>query len=54
MKKHLRRIALLLALVIALSSVLIACKGGDDDDDDFEGGWQLGDSGRSATPDKSA
>ena len=51
MKKHLRRIALLLALVIALSSVLIACKDGDDDDDDFEGGWQLGDSGRAATPD---
>ena len=51
MKKHLRRIALLLALVIALSSVLIACKGGDDDDDDYTNGWELGTEGKSATPD---
>ena len=51
MKKHLRRIALLLALVIAMSSILIACKGGGDDDDGSDGGWSLGDSGKAATPD---
>ena len=51
MKKHLRRIALLLAVLIALSSVLIACKGGDDDDDKDGDGWELGTEGKSATPD---
>jgi hypothetical protein len=51
MKKHLRRIALLLAVLIALSSVLVACKGDDDDDDKDGGGWELGTEGKSATPD---
>ena len=51
MKKHIRRVSLLLAIVMLFTAVLVACKGNDDDDDRNDGGWSLGDSGKAATPD---
>ena len=51
MKKYIRRIAMLLAVLMLFMSVFVACKGDDDDDDDDDGGWSLGDSGKAATPD---
>ena len=51
MKKHIRRVSLLLAIVMLFTAVLVACKGNDDDDDRDDGGWSLGDSGKAATPD---
>ena len=51
MKKTVRRLAMLLAVLMIFMSVFVACKGNGDDDDDLDGGWSLGDSGRSATPD---
>ena len=50
MRRFLRRTSLFLAIVIALSFVIVACKP-NDDDSDKEGGWSLGDSGKAATPD---
>ena len=50
MKKLIRRTALFLAVLIALTALVTACKPKDDDDGN-QGGWSLGDSGKAATPD---
>ena len=50
MKRLLRRTALFLAVLIALTALVTACKPKDDDDEN-QGGWSLGDSGKAATPD---
>ena len=50
MKRLIRRTALFLALLIAMTALVTACKPKDDGDGDGDG-WSLGDSGKAATPD---